>query len=200
MTNIHFSQREYFEQEFNDISIIKKKVCSKEFFDCVFTECDFSESIFSKCSFHDCTFIGCNLSLLSINNSTFANTSFEDCKIIGINWTTAEWPQIKLCSPIQFYKCILNESSFFGLYLSEIKLVECKAHYVDFRETDCEEADFSYTDLSYSIFNKTNLCGANFNNATNYNIDIFNNHIKHAKFTLPEAIQLLNSLEIEIID
>jgi uncharacterized protein YjbI with pentapeptide repeats len=137
---------------------------------------------------------------LKINHSSFFDIVFEECKVIGINWTTAAWSRLKLSSPLKFNKCILNDSTFSGLYLSEIQMIECKAHDVDFREADCSQANFSYTDFHNSLFNHTNLTQANFCEAINYQINIYNNQIKQAKFTLPEAINLLTGLDIEIVE
>jgi uncharacterized protein YjbI with pentapeptide repeats len=77
---------------------------------------------------------------------------------------------------------------------------ECKAHDVDFREADCTQANFTFTDFYHSLFNKTILKEADFSDSSNYSINVFFNDIKKAKFTLPEAVNLLQSLEIELGD
>jgi uncharacterized protein YjbI with pentapeptide repeats len=56
------------------------------------------------------------------------------------------------------------------------------------------------TDLSESIFSNANLSGADFVDATDFNIDIFTCKLEHAKFDRFEAIRLLNFLDIELID
>jgi uncharacterized protein YjbI with pentapeptide repeats len=58
----------------------------------------------------------------------------------------------------------------------------------------------SYTDFANALFGRTNLSRANFAEAINYDIDVFNNEIKAAKFSRHEAIRLLDSLDIELID
>ncbi|MBU0570367.1 pentapeptide repeat-containing protein [Patescibacteria group bacterium] len=58
---------------------------------------------------------------------------------------------------------------------------------------------FTNTDFEKSVFSKTNLAKANFNGAKNYYIDVRQNNIKKAHFSLPEALSLLNSLDV-IID
>ena len=77
---------------------------------------------------------------------------------------------------------------------------ECKAHDVDFREGDFGESNFTYTDFSNSLFNNTNLTGTDFTEAVNYNIDIYFNEIKRARFSRYEAVRLLNNLGIELVD
>jgi uncharacterized protein YjbI with pentapeptide repeats len=103
-------------------------------------------------------------------------------------------------SPIKFYKSIVNDSSFYGLSLHDLVLEECKAHNVDFREGDFSHSNFSYTDLSGCFFGNTNLSAADFSEASNYDIDIYRNTITKAKFSRFEAVRLLDSLEIELVD
>lgn len=190
----------YLNQHFKEIDWSEKTVEVTEFDNCTFTNCNFSHTRFSQCKFHECHFIHCNLSLITVTKSSFFETVFEESKAIGINWTTAAWPNIKLGSPLRFNKCILNDSSFLNLSLREMIMIECKAHDVDFREADFTQADFSHTDFTNSLFSKTILREANFAEAINYNINIFQNDVKRAKFTLPEAMSLLQHLDIELLD
>lgn len=200
MTTTAVLEKTHIEQTFKELDLSKQELIQKEFDGCTFINCSFSGTKFNKCRFYDCKFINCNLSLISVKNCTFIDTVFESCKIIGVNWTQAAWPQIKLCAPLQFFKCTINDSSFLGLYLKEIAIVECTAHDVDFREADLTQADFNQTDLSKSLFVKTNLTKANFSYASNYSINVFVNEIKKAKFMLPEAANLLYGLGIELAE
>jgi uncharacterized protein YjbI with pentapeptide repeats len=140
------------------------------------------------------------LSLAKANGSKFIDVTFDECKALGINWTRADWPRVARTASLQFTKCIINDSSFQGLALEGLVLDECKARDVDFRDGNFSNARFMYTEFSGSLFNNTNLTGADFTEATNYDINIFNNEIRTAKFTRYEAVRLLDSLGIELID
>jgi uncharacterized protein YjbI with pentapeptide repeats len=74
------------------------------------------------------------------------------------------------------------------------------AREVDFREADLTDGDFSGTDLSGIIFMNTVLDGADFRRASNYNISPMENSISKAVFSLPEAISLLYSMDIQLED
>lgn len=198
MQNINDDQDAYIGLAFKNTELRAAEIKSKEFDNCTFTGCNFSDSAFINCKFYECKFVNCNLSMVSVVGCSFFDVAFEDSKLIGINWTKASWPRIKLSSPFRFDKCILNNSSFYGLGLKEIAMIECRAKEIDLRECDCTEANFTHTDFEGSLFGKTNLTRADFSEATNYNIDLFNNAVKNAKFSLPEAISLLSCLEIEI--
>lgn len=166
----------------------------------MFQNCEFTGATFRKCSFINCTFSQCNLSVIKVPQSQFINTNFSECKMIGVDWSRAAWPRLVFSISLQFHQCILDGSSFLGLTLDEMVLEECKAHDVDFREASFCRAIFRTTDFAQSLFDKTNLSSADFSEATNYDIDIFNNKISKAKFSRYEASRLLNSLDIELVD
>lgn len=200
MSNIEDKVDEYNSQIFNKLNLSAKDLTSKEFDDCVFKECDLGEVALNKSKFVDCHFIGCNLSLVKVQQSQFFDVIFDECKLVGVDWTVASWSQYVFSSPVKFYKSILNDSSFFGLSLEELEIEECKAHDVDFREGDFSSSNFYNTDFTNSSFNRTNLTGANFIEATNYNIDILFNEVTKAKFSRHEAVRLLDGLDIELVD
>lgn len=195
-----FKKDEYWSEHFKQLELSGREISSKEFEGCTFDSCDFSESTFKACTFTDCEFIGCNLSIVKLKYSTLSNVCFRDSKLVGINWTTVSWSSLLLDAPIKFYNSILNDSSFQGLSLKELVLDECKAHHVDFRDGDFTNASFTRTDLAGGFFNNTNLTGADFSTATNYNINIHQNMLTQAKFNRFEAVRLLESLDIELVD
>lgn len=189
---------EHVDQIFEKIDLPSKEIDSNEFVGCIFLNCDFSEKVFRSCNFEECQFQKCNLSLMKVIDSSFSNTTIKDSKAIGINWTEMLWPNIRLSCPLKFLNCDISLCTFIGLDLREIIIKECRAHDVDFRETDLRKADMTYTDFANSQFIETDLTRANFTHAINYSIDIYLNKIAKAKFALPEALSLLNSLDIEL--
>ncbi|WP_339673544.1 pentapeptide repeat-containing protein [Dasania marina] len=191
---------EYWSEHFKGLDFSAQAITAIDFEGCTFKGCDFSEATFNKCNFVDCEFINCNLSLVNIAYSKFSEVYFRESKLIGVNWTKAWWSGLLLSSPIKFYRSILNDSSFYGLAMKDLVLEECKAHDVDFREGDFSCSNFTYTDLSGSLFSNSNLSGADFSEASNYDINIYQNAIKQAKFSRFEAVRLLDSLEIELVD
>ena len=86
----------------------------------------------------------------------------QESKLIGIDWTRASWPRHVFHAPIGFYQCLLNDSSFFGLNLDELRIEACKEQDLDFREGHFCRANFRDTDLARSLFGNTHLIGADF--------------------------------------
>ncbi|MCP3922261.1 MAG: pentapeptide repeat-containing protein [Desulfobacterales bacterium] len=192
--NMDISAGNYSNEDFSG-----KEITSKEYIGCTFMDCDFSSSIFNKCNLIDCSFLKCNLSNLKVNYSKFSGIVFEDGKLIGIDWTRAFWGDYQLDVPLKFYRCNVSDSSFFGLDLKEIVIEDCKAFDVDFRDGNFNKGEFTSTDFSNSLFGGTDISGADLTSAVNYNINIYNNKLKGAKFSKYEAVRLLDSLEIELI-
>ncbi len=194
------SQTHYSDQKFRETVQKQEHISSSEFIDCRFMRCSFVESVFSTCRFVSCTFQGCDLSLIQLPGSTFSATRFEDSKVIGVDWTQVDWNAATLGDPISFFNATLNHATFIGLKLSGIKIKDCMASNVDFRETDLSRADFSGTDLSKSLFTNTDLTAADLSRARNYHIAPQQNIITQAKFSMPEAMSLLFNLDIDLIE
>jgi uncharacterized protein YjbI with pentapeptide repeats len=190
----------YADEAFKEVRVEHMELVSSEFYDCVFLHSSFAESVFRRCRFVNCVFRECDLSVIKMPASRFTSTRFESSKLIGVNWTEAHWPKSGLANPVSFSKCALSHSTFIGLSLPSIQIRDCVARDVDFREADLSHADFRGTDLSESIFGKTNLSEADLSRARNYRIDPGQNTLKRAKFSLPEAMSLLHSMDIVLVD
>lgn len=199
MINIE-NNKQYFEQSFDKQILTSLEVVNAKFEDCEFNDCDFSEALFSRCNFLNCTFNRCNLSLIKIPYTRLFEINFNECKLVGIDWTRASWPSFNLSAELKFNRSILNDSSFFGLVLNELQLDECKLHDIDFREADFSNSMMTYCDFSHSLFMRTNLHNVDFTESTNFNIDVLENKISKAKFSRYEALSLLQSLEIQLVD
>lgn len=165
------------------------------FEDCEFEGCSFVECLFSRCNFVNCRFKDCLLSAVKPDDSRFADVSFLKSKVIGLDWTRAE-----LVSDIRFVNSQISYSNFRLLKLPKIEIRDCQSKDVDYSGADLSESDLRGTDFEQSVFFKTTLTKANFSGATNYYIDARKSIIDKAKFSLPEAMSLLQSLNIEIVD
>ena len=192
------SGNKYHDQIFKDVNLNEEELTSCGFLGCSFLRCSFEKTIFDKCRFIDCDFKECDLSLAQFPDSVFSGGKFEDSKIIGIDWTHVIWSELGLHTPISILNCAISHSTFIGLDLTEFKIRNCIAANVDFREANLNLVDFTGTDLSDSLFSNTNLAEADFRGAYNYQIDPTRNKIKGAKFSMPEAMALLYSMEIDL--
>ena len=189
-----------FAEEFERIDLRGIKIKKAEFEECTFISCDFSETFFHSCRFIDCRFLNCNLSLVKLTNSIVSGSHFISCKMIGIDWTMCDWKSLLSSTPIEFRECIVNDNNFFALTIDRVVMKKCSAKYVDFRSGSFSGADFSTSDFKGAWFESTKLEYANFTDATNTQINIKTNHLKGAIFSRYEALFLLESMGIVLVD
>lgn len=194
------SNKEYFEHTFAKLDLSSSINENMIFEDCGFDHCNFTAAQFLQCKFTNCTFNHCNLSVIELCASRFHEVSFNECKLSGIDWTLAYWPTFNLDPELHFSKSILTNASFHGLKLHGVRMEECKLHEVDFRECDMAGAFLTGCDLAGSLFNHTNLRAVDFTDSWDFRIDVLNNTVTRAKFSRQEAISLLESLGIELVD
>lgn len=169
------------------------KVVDSEFSDCTFKNCKFFQISFFDCRFENCVFENCDLASASIQYTSFRDVKFVDTKLTGIQWAEAAIPL-----DVNFNKCLLNYSGFIGVDLRNIEIIECQVREVDFSEADLSKANCNYSDFSGARFMNTNLTHTNFTNATNYSIHPHGNKLCKTKFSLPEALSLLDVFDIII--
>jgi len=193
-------QKEWTSQKFKGVVDKNERMSSVEFNACTFSKCSFRETIFQGCRFHECKFQGCDLSLVTLKDCLFTDTRFEDSQVIGVNWTETSLAKSKFITPVNFYGCVVNHSTFVDLDLKKIDITRCIAHDVDFSQANLTQANCAFSDFSNSRFFHTDLTEADFTGATNYTILASQNTLKKTKFSLPEAMALLYGLDIVLTE
>ncbi|MGS2743827.1 pentapeptide repeat-containing protein [Halomonas sp. LS-001] len=191
---------QYLDAHFEKLSLPDGRYRHIEFEDCRFSDCDFSASKFHHCKFTNCVFERCNLSLIDLSSSKLFAVNFQDSKLVGVDWTKASWPIYHLDFELRFQRCILNDSSFFGLTLNALVIEECKSHEVDFREGNFKGSTMTHSDFTRCLFMHTNLQSVDFSDSMAYAINILENDVKGARFSRYEALNLLECLGIELVD
>ena len=186
-----FVKKDYYQEKFSNLDFGQKTISSIEFEECQFKKCTLIDCKLEACRFINCQFKDCVLSAILPTNSSFQEVGFVDSKVIGFDWT-----KTKKVLSLSFKNCQINYSNFKLLKLPKIKIINSQALEVDFTETDLSEGDFEKTDFAGSRFLKTNLTKVNFKKAKNYQISPQHNYLKGAVFSLPEAISLLEEMDI----
>ncbi len=192
------SNKDYSDHTFKDLVLTGLQIRSSTFLGCIFERCFLVESIVENCRFIECLFKNCDCGLLQVPNSTFSGSRFEDTKLVGVNWSQANWPDHWIGEPLAFNQCFLNHSTFLGIQLKAATFRRCEAVNVDFRQSDLSRADFAFTNLRDSLFQGTDLSMADLRFARNYQIDPSQNKVHKARFSLPEAMSLLYSMDIDL--
>jgi fluoroquinolone resistance protein len=188
-----FAKTAYYQERFTALVLSGEDVESIRFEECTFDECRFVDFKFEKCLFIDCDFKGSVLSAIDPIGSRFLRPGFSQCKVIGFDWAKTTKLQ-----DLSFTECQIDYSNFSSLQLPRVRMVRCSAKEVRFNETSAVDGVFTETDFQGSTFFKSDLSRSDFRRAKNYSIDLNNNVIKGARFSLPEALSLLYGLDIVI--
>ena len=190
-----------FDDSFKKLDISTATLKKVRFQTCQFTKCIFNETVFIDCSFRNCHFANCEFNLAKIDGCQFIDCVFEGTKLVGLNWTDtnlfSQNPS-RLSNTLIFRDCVLNHSSFMGCNLTEAELTDCLAREMDLSDANLTRSVCTGTDFSGTRFWHTNLTSADLRQAKNYTIAANLNTLKHTKFSLPEAMSLLHSLDIEL--
>jgi len=98
--------------------------------------------------------------------------TFRKSKVMGIDWSLAEKTR-----QLQFDDCLVSLTNFTFVRFAHLRLQHCQVREVSFMDADCSGAIFGGTDFEKCTFLRTNLTGADFQKARNYEIDISNSII-----------------------
>lgn len=190
-----FDKKVYEHEIFTEMDPDSKNAVDREFYQCRFENCDLTAVDFSQSRFETCVFSGCNLSLARINDCRFLGVRFEQCKLAGSAFDKCD----AFILDIGFEGSIISNCNFSKLNLKKTLFRGCEILESDFVGTQLMESDFSQSTLAGSVFNTCDLTKANFTGARSYSINPQNNKVKKARFSMPEALGLLEHLDIVIV-
>ena len=184
-----FDEINFDETSFNKILPLKYF----EFVECTFNSIDFTQLNLSLNKFIECKFENCNLSNVSVKNTLLRDCHFINCKVIGVNFSETQ----AFTTP-SFFESALDYSVFQLLNLTSAIFKNCSMREVDFYEANLSKAEFSGSLLEGAVFNGANLTAADFRGAQDYSIDLRVTNVKKAKFSIPEALNLLKALDVSL--
>jgi len=164
-----------------------------EFYNCLFAHSSFQACRLIGCSFDNCTFVQSNLSLVEIMNTSFLDTRFSECKMIGIAWSA-----VGGLLSAAYEGCNLNNNIFSDMNLTKFRFTSCSLEEASFQHTKLWRAVFDDCDLARCRFTQADLSFADFTTSRNYFMDAENNTLHKTRFSLPEALSLLDNLDIVI--
>lgn len=204
-----------FEDENEGLHVVDEDFSDTEisdaiFSNCIFERCSFQNAFITSCHFDNCTFKHCNVSMAEFDSVRMFDISFLGCKLLGINWSNcidalnyasknSFKVRYKKGFNVTFTDCLLRDNSFGGMELKHIVFSGCSLNGASFITVDLSHAKFTDCDLTNCHFEDTVLFKTDFTTATGYVINSARNKLAKAKFSLPEAISLLQNLDIELV-
>jgi len=191
MTHILNDEDEFWQRPFTSLTFTQEKLSGTTFEECTFRNCTFIETIFYNCTFIQCEFKECDLSLIQLERCRFNEVTFQECKLVGVNWS-----KVTQLKQFELHKCDISYATFMGLDLQRARITECLAKEVYFSESNLTGAVLTGCDFDNGRFTHNTLTHADLRHAKNYTISPTLNTLKQTKFSMPEAMSLLHSLDI----
>ncbi len=196
MTEDPFGGREVCSQEaFSGLILAGPEPRNRRFEECRFVDCRISASALRAGSFLRCSFEGCDLSGWNIEGLRFVDVAFKGSKLVGFQWSSVKPDPL---TSVRFEDCMLDYADFSRFQLKNGLLKACSLHEANFERSELQGADCRDSDFTGSTFISTNLEKADFRGARGYAIDARSNRIKGARFSLPDALGLLEALEVKV--
>ncbi len=177
------SGREFLREEIRDCIFADCR-----FEDCVFRGCKFTACLFERCRFLNPKFEGCEMVAGECSDCLFNGVNFSDLRLSAGRWfplDRADRCTWRICSLMDF------ELGKFGF--SDAVFEDCIIQQCALRKADFRRARFQGT-----VFSRCDLREADFRGAQGYAIDLETNRLRAARFSFPEVVGLLSSLEIVI--
>lgn len=174
-----------------------KEYC--KFLDCCFENCSFEDCVINHCHFVNCSFYNCNIISLTSQYSEIKNAVFEKCNLIGIHTWNDLLPVGKYtCAIERIENCCLKYNSFIEMNFRKFDFSGNVIQESMFEECNLQESSFRNCRLEATQFSRCDVRKADFREAKGYVIDIPSNKLRQAKFSFPEVVSLLDSLELKI--
>lgn len=161
---------------------------------CHFTNCDFTGIDLSRVTFVDCDFTRCNFSAVKVAGTIMNNCRFRESKLVGIHFSDMAQETLELA----FDQCRIDSCSFDNLVLMKLKFGGSDLIRTEFSWSDFSGGDFSGCDLKESRFINCNLEKCDFRNAAHLDIDLRENRVTGAKFSMAAAVELLYPFGVEL--
>lgn len=195
--------KEYCEETFSKLQKSGEELSGLLFEDCFFSKCRFTELVVKNCQFSGCRFEDCKISAPKFRGSQMLSCDFSHCDLSGVDWSALLDERKRKMGFLPFDSltgCSLRHCVFFGLDLKEFDFSSADLSGSFFDDCQLEKANFSGCQLADVSFSQNNLMGADFRGATNYLFSLEGNRVKGARFSLPEAVNLLSALGVIVED
>ncbi|HMS47823.1 pentapeptide repeat-containing protein [Candidatus Microthrix sp.] len=187
---------EYVEFTYDATDAADVVLASVSFEDCVFEGLALESTRLVHCSFVDCVFRDCDLGVLLADDCVWRDVAFERCRIQGVDWRAPKGAG--LGNQLRFDGCFLRYGVFMAAHLPRVEFANSDLRETEFSDADLTGASFAGCDLSGARFHNARLTEADFRGAQGYDLDVTTKLIKGATFSMPEAVRLLNGLDITV--
>jgi uncharacterized protein YjbI with pentapeptide repeats len=131
---------------------------------------------------------------MKLNGTSLLGVDFVQCKIMGVSFIKSS----SFGLDVRFTESVISNCNFSGMKMKKSIFRQCEISDTDFIDSDLTGSDFSGSTFSGAVFNHTNLSKTDFTEARGYLIHPLNNVIKKAIFSMPDAVSLIEQLDVII--
>ncbi len=170
------------------------KLVDCSFIGCSFEDCRLVRSLVSGCTFDKCAVT--NLKAEGYAQIQYAE--FANCRLVGINWQQL-LPSGRFGEPIRKLQgCSLKYNTFAEMDFKKFDFSDNEVSASIFAQCQLAESKFRQCRLEKTEFFQCDLQNADFRDASGYQVDIMSCKVRGARFSFPEAMNLLGGLGIKI--
>ena len=166
-----------------------------EFASCRFEHCDMALLADAHYEFVDCELVSCSCVGMPLDGTIFDNVRFEECRLTGMDFSAVN----RFLFSASFIRCALDFAVFSKNNLNGFLFSGCSIREASFIEASMKTVTFEECDLKGTLFERCNLEKADFTTAVGYFLDLELNRVKGARFSLPEAANLLMKYDIKLV-
>ena len=185
---------EFYNQVFDQLSDTPSNLVSQDFEQCTFRQLDLSKRSLSGSSFVNCQFDTCILTNADIRNTKLYDVTFLRSRLIQLDFGH--------CNPfgfhVDFTGCQLDHTIFLNRNLKKTRFIECSMKEAHFLKCDLTKAEFDQCNLELARFGECNLTQVNFSSSFNLKMDLDDNVVKKARFSLHNLPGLLSKYDLVI--
>ena len=186
----------YEEQLFETLNLESQLIENAHFIECTFSHCNFFEMKIKNCVFDRCSFRSCTCAGTDFKYTDLKNNDFHHCSLVGISWDELKTKNGITLPFTAFENCVLKYNYFVKLKLNQFSFQGNVMEECYFEDCRMEKTNFQGCQLKNTKFAKNNLAFSDFREARDYMIDVQTNKVKIARFSYPEAVNLLTGLGI----
>ena len=135
---------------------------------------------------------------VELSNCEIRDARFEDCSLVGMVWSPRSVNASFGVSITSMHSCMLRYSQFRDISLQGTEFDDSVLAGSTFSDCNISGGSFRGCDLEDAEFLRCNLAGADFREASGYVVDLESCQVKKARFSFPEVVGLLRTLDIVI--
>lgn len=180
----------FVDHTFAGASAVNESVPGGEYERVRFERCTLTGTRFSGCHFDEVVFVHCELTTASFLNSTLRDVKFVNCRMMGVNWTTVR----PLTFSVRFEQCRLDNSTFSGMKLKGLHMVDCGLAGVDFSGCDLTSARFPKCDMAGATIRQATLNLADLTGTRGCFFDVRTCKTRGTRIDIEMAAQMIRDL------